>query len=155
MIYVDQKQRHYNCLTKKIFDTQSHISFQSEFESAATRFSDNNSGLLKTSFVKKGSKFFPNSSIFLEVFWLEKRISWHHGRRKVHDYFLLILCKSSIWFTEKHIFKMIIYFFNTSKCAANYVISFEVYDAQWPNQLILVSFHYFDAPRAPRAPRGV
>ena len=51
-----------------------------------------------------------------------------HGRRKVHDYFLLLLCKSSIWFTEKHIFKIIIYFFNTSKCAANYVISFEVYD---------------------------
>ena len=51
-----------------------------------------------------------------------------HGRRKVHDYFLLLLCKSSIWFTEKHIFKIIIYFFNTSKCATNYVISFEVYD---------------------------
>ena len=51
-----------------------------------------------------------------------------HGRRKVHDYFLLLLCKSSIWFTEQHIFKIIIYFFNTSKCAANYVISFEVYD---------------------------
>ena len=49
-------------------------------------------------------------------------------RWKVHDYFLLLLCKSSIWFTEKHIFKIIIYFFNTSKCAANYVISFEVYD---------------------------
>ena len=51
-----------------------------------------------------------------------------HGRRKVHDYFLLLLCKSSIWFTEEHIFKIIIYFFNTSKCATNYVISFEVYD---------------------------
>ena len=51
-----------------------------------------------------------------------------HGRRKVHDYFLLLLCKSSIWFTEKHIFKIIIYFFNTSKCAANYVILFVVYD---------------------------
>ena len=49
-------------------------------------------------------------------------------RWKVHDYFLLLLCKSSIWFTEKHIFKIIIYFFNASKCAANYVISFEVYD---------------------------
>ena len=34
-----------------------------------------------------------------------------HGRRKVHDFFLLLLCKSSIWFTEKHIFKIIIYFF--------------------------------------------
>ena len=40
-------------------------------------------------------------------------ISREHGRRKVHDYFLLLLCKSSIWFTEKHIFKIIIYFFNT------------------------------------------
>ena len=39
-----------------------------------------------------------------------------------------LLCKSSIWFTEKHIFKMITYFFNTSKCATNYVISFEVHD---------------------------
>ena len=28
----------------------------------------------------------------------------------------------------KHIFKIIIYFFNTLKCAANYVILFEVYD---------------------------
>ena len=52
-----------------------------------------------------------------------------HGRRKVHDYFLLLLCILSIWFTEKHIFKIIIYiFFNTSICAANYVISFEVFD---------------------------
>jgi hypothetical protein len=51
-----------------------------------------------------------------------------HGRRKVHDYFLLLLCKSSKWFTEKDIFKIIVYFSNTSKCAANYVISFEVYD---------------------------
>ena len=33
-----------------------------------------------------------------------------HGRLKVHDYFLLLLCKSSISFTEKHIFKIIIYF---------------------------------------------
>ena len=47
--------------------------------------------------------------------------------RKVHDYFLLLLCKSSIWFTEQHIFKIIAYFFNTSKCAADYVISFDVY----------------------------
>ena len=36
--------------------------------------------------------------------------------------------KSSIWFTEQHIFKIIIYSFNTSKCAANYAILFEVYD---------------------------
>jgi hypothetical protein len=52
----------------------------------------------------------------------------NHGRRKVHDYFLSILCKSSIWFTEKHIFKIVIYFFDTSKCAAYCVISFKVYD---------------------------
>ena len=45
------------------------------------------------------------------------------GRRKVHDYFLLLLCKSSIWFTEKHNFKIIIYYFNTSKGP-----SIEVYD---------------------------
>ena len=30
----------------------------------------------------------------------------------VHDYFSLLLCKWSIWFTEQHIFKIIIYFFN-------------------------------------------
>jgi hypothetical protein len=50
------------------------------------------------------------------------------GRWKVHDYFSLLLCKSSIWFTEKHIIKIIIYFSNTSKCPANYVISFELFD---------------------------
>ena len=58
--------------------------------------------------------------------WTGAILHKKHGRRKVHDYFLLLLCKSSIWFTKKHI--IIIYFFNTSKCAANYVISFEVYD---------------------------
>ena len=53
----------------------------------------------------------------------------HNGRRKVHDYFSLLLCKSSIWFTEKHIFKIILcIFFNTLKCATNYVISFKVHD---------------------------
>ena len=51
-----------------------------------------------------------------------------HGRRKVHNYFLLLLCKSSIWFTEQHIFKIIINFLTTLICAANYVIWFEVYD---------------------------
>ena len=30
--------------------------------------------------------------------------------------------------TDKHIFKIIIYFFNTLKCAANYVIPFKIYD---------------------------
>ena len=45
-----------------------------------------------------------------------------HGRRKVHDYFLLLLGKSSILFTKKHFFKIIIFFFNTLKCAANYII---------------------------------
>ena len=62
------------------------------------------------------------------VYVLSKCFHSLHGRRKVHDYFLLLLCKSSIPFTEKHIFKIIIYFFNASKCAANYVISFEVDD---------------------------
>ena len=52
---------------------------------------------------------------------------YNQGRRRVHDCFLLLLCKSSIWFREEHIFKVIIYFCNTSKCAANYVISFEVW----------------------------
>ena len=55
-------------------------------------------------------------------------LTGHHGRQKVQNYFLLLLCKSSIWFTEQHIFKIIIYFFNTSKFATNYVISFEIYD---------------------------
>ena len=31
------------------------------------------------------------------------------GKWKVHDFFLLQLCKSSIWFTEQHIFKIILY----------------------------------------------
>ena len=52
--------------------------------------------------------------------------------RKTEGPWLLFIttCKSSIWFTKKHIFKIIIYFFNTSKCAENYVISFEVYYGQ-------------------------
>ena len=58
------------------------------------------------------------------------RLLGYHRRRKVHDYFLLLHCKSSIWFAEQHIFKIIIYFFDTSKCATNYVISFEVYDGR-------------------------
>ena len=48
--------------------------------------------------------------------------------RSGYDYFLLPLRKSSFWFTKKHFFKIIIYFFNTWKCAAFYVIWFEVYD---------------------------
>ena len=32
------------------------------------------------------------------------------------------------WFTELHVFKIMIYFLNTSKYVTNYVISFEVYD---------------------------
>ena len=56
----------------------------------------------------------------------KKKSCYYHGRWKVHDYFSFLLCKSSIWFTEKDIFKTIIYSFNTSKCVANYVISFEV-----------------------------
>ena len=41
--------------------------------------------------------------------------------RGSYDYFLLLLVKSSIWFTKKQFFKIILYFFNTLKCAANYV----------------------------------
>ena len=37
-------------------------------------------------------------------------INRKHGRRKVHDYFLLLLCKSSIWFTKQHMFRIIVYF---------------------------------------------
>ena len=50
------------------------------------------------------------------------KVPFEHGRRKGHDYFLSLLCKSSIWFTEKHIFKIIIYIFLYIKMAANYVI---------------------------------
>ena len=71
-----------------------------------------------------------------------------HGRRKVHDYLLLLLCKSSIWFTKKHIFKIIIYLFNTSKCAANYVISFEVYD-DFIGQNILMLWRQESRPFGP------
>ena len=38
-------------------------------------------------------------------------IKSNHGRREVHDYFLLLLCRSSIWFTEIHIFKELSYIF--------------------------------------------
>ena len=58
--------------------------------------------------------------------WADIIYGRSQGRRNVHDWFLLLLCKSSIWFTEQHIFKIIIYSFNT--CATNFVISFEVYD---------------------------
>ena len=70
-----------------------------------------------------------NKATVMSALWLKFKIfNFDHGRRNVHDNFLLLFCKSSIWFTEKHIFKIIIYFFNTSKFAANYVLSFEVYD---------------------------
>ena len=47
------------------------------------------------------------------IFTLVVFFSCTHGRRKVHDYFLLLLCKSSIWFIEQHIFKIIMQFLNT------------------------------------------
>ena len=54
-------------------------------------------------------------SLLLTTYLLSTPMCLHnlwklHGRRKVHDYVLLLLCKSSIWFTEKHIFKIIKYF---------------------------------------------
>ena len=67
-----------------------------------------------------------NKIIKLEIYVFMQFIKGY-GRREVHGYFSLLLCKSSIWF-EQHIFKIIIYFFTTSKCATNYIISFEVYD---------------------------
>ena len=51
----------------------------------------------------------------------------YHRKGKVHDYFSSLSWKSSIWFTEKHMFKIIIYFFNM-KCATKYVTWFEVYN---------------------------
>ena len=65
----------------------------------------------------------------------------NHGRWKDLDYFLLLPCKSSIWFTEKHIFKIVIYPFNTSKSDANYVTSFELYDG-------FIAFIDFEAMKA-------
>ena len=44
-----------------------------------------------------------------------------HERQKVHDYFLLLL-----WVTEKHIFKIIIYFLVHQNVSQ--IISFEVFD---------------------------
>ena len=64
-----------------------------------------------------------------KFFQLVQIFSSNHSRQEVHDYFLLLFCKSSIWFTEKHIFKIIVNYFNTSKCTANYVISFEAMKA--------------------------
>ena len=52
--------------------------------------------------------------------------------RRFMTSFLLLFCKSSIWFTKKHIFKIIIYFFDTSKCAANYVILNLWRQKSWP-----------------------
>ena len=66
----------------------------------------------------------------IKIMYFEETIhfsSCRHGRH-VHNYFLLLLCKLSIWFTEQHIFKIIISLFNTSKYASNYVVLFEVYD---------------------------
>ena len=60
--------------------------------------------------------------------WADIIYGRSQGRRNVHDWFLLLLCKSSIWFTEQHIFKITIHFFHTSKFAINYVISFAIYD---------------------------
>ena len=34
-----------------------------------------------------------------------------HGRQKVHDYFVILLCKSSIWFIEKNSFSKLSYIF--------------------------------------------
>ena len=48
---------------------------------------------------------FPNTVLILTP---QPSISYCLERQKVHDYFLLLLCKSPIWFTEKHIFKIII-----------------------------------------------
>ena len=50
------------------------------------------------------------------------------GRSMTTFYYYSVNHQSGLHFTEKHIFKIIIYFFNTSKCAVNYVILFEVYD---------------------------
>ena len=64
----------------------------------------------------------------VECQWVPSKLIVCMEDRRSHDYFLLLLCKSSIWFTEQHIFKITIYFFNTSKCVTNCVISFKVYD---------------------------
>ena len=41
--------------------------------------------------------------------------------KKIYDNFEnVLLCKSSIWFTVKQIFRLIPYFLNKLKCAANY-----------------------------------
>ena len=90
---------------------------------------------------KKGGDVFSKSDTFL------LKLTWNKLQGKIDSlainsfdnmfqarktegpcYFILLLYKSSIWFTEKQIFKIIIYFFNALKCAANYVIYFEVYD---------------------------
>ena len=89
---------------------------------------------------KKGGNLFSKSDTFL------LKLTWNKLQGKIDSlainsfdnmfqarkieslcYFLLLLYKSSIWFTDKQIFKIIIYF-NALKCAANYVIYFEVYD---------------------------
>ena len=41
---------------------------------------------------------------------------------------LLQLCKSEKHIFKIHIFKIIVYFFNKSKYAVNYILLFEIYD---------------------------
>ena len=65
-----------------------------------------------------------------------------HGRQKVHYYFLLLLCKSSIWGLQSNTFSKVSYIsFDTSKCAANHVISFHL-------RFIMVSQVDFEAMKA-------
>ena len=75
---------------------------------------------LKQEFCSKGVVFIQlNVYNYIHIIILYNLRALYQGRWKVHDYFLLLHCKSSILFTEKHIFKIILYFFNTAKCAAN------------------------------------
>ena len=72
-------------------------------------------------FCQQDKKYLHDRSLHSQI--PRNLFNFQHGRRKVHDYFLLLPCKSSIWFTyrETH-FQNYHKFFNTLKCSANCVI---------------------------------
>ena len=60
------------------------------------------------------------------IFWMVLGPLTEDGRSMTTFYYCSVNHQSGL---QSNIFKIIIYSFNTSKCAANYVISFEVYRA--------------------------
>ena len=66
--------------------------------------------------------------LFLLMQCTTKFIRPKHGRQKVHDYFYYCSVNHQSGLQSNTFSKLLHNIFNTSKCATNYVISFEVYD---------------------------